>query len=209
MLTTNQLCFSYSGGPKSFSFPNLQLSKSEAVLILGNSGTGKTTLLHLLGGILKPTSGSIQIGPTELTQLSSKQLDAFRGENIGIVFQKPHFVQSLTLLQNLEFAQYLTKTHDTSPIELLNRLNIGDLKNKRMHELSEGEKQRASIARALINNPSVILADEPTASLDDTNAKAVLTLLQEQAELTQAALVVVTHDQRVKNVIAHQIEITA
>lgn len=209
MLTTNQLCFSYSGGPKSFSFPNLQLNKSEAVLILGNSGTGKTTLLHLLGGILKPTSGSIQIGQTELTQLSGKQLDAFRGENIGIVFQKPHFVQSLTLLQNLEFAQHLTKTHDTSPIELLNRLNIGDLKHKRLHELSEGEKQRASIARALINNPSVILADEPTASLDDTNAKAVLKLLQEQAELTQAALVVVTHDQRVKNVIENQIEITA
>lgn len=209
MLTTNQLCFSYSGGPKSFSFPNIQLNKSEALLILGNSGSGKTTLLHLLGGILLPSSGSIQIGTTQLTQLNGKQLDAFRGQNIGIVFQKPHFVQSLTLLQNLEFAQFLTKTHDSTPLDLLNRLNIGHLQNKRIHQLSEGEKQRASIARALINNPSLILADEPTASLDDTNAQAVIELLHEQAELTQAALVVVTHDQRVKNVISNQIELSA
>ena len=107
MIKTESLKFSYDG-EKYFDFPDINLDSSENLLIIGNSGIGKTTLLHLLAGILKPESGSINISGTDISKFSDTELDKFRGDNIGIVFQKPHFISSLTINENLKLAQYLS-----------------------------------------------------------------------------------------------------
>ena len=126
--------------------------------------------MHLLAGLLKSNSGSIKLFDKELSQLSSHKLDKFRKNNIGIVFQRPHFVNSLTVKENLQLAQYIAKKKDNNRIEnILKNLNIFDKSNKKTNQLSQGEKQRASIALAIVNSPKLILADEPTSSLDDNN----------------------------------------
>ncbi len=208
MLKTSQLKFSYDK-QNAFSFPDFECQDGESWLLLGNSGSGKTTLLHLLAGMLRPTSGTIEVNGTAINKLSGGALDAFRGNNIGVVFQKPHFIQSLTVGENIGLAQKLAgKSFDKKSIqELLDRLNIGKKFNKKPNKLSEGEKQRASIARAIINQPALILADEPTSALDDANTSQVTQLLEEQATAVNAALLIVTHDNRLKNHISKQISI--
>jgi putative ABC transport system ATP-binding protein len=206
MLTTKQLQFSYTRN-QVMNFPDFNLQKGEHWLLLGQSGSGKTTLLHLLGGLLSPTSGSIQIGNTELGQLRASALDQFRGKNIGIVFQKSHFVRALTVGENLALAQQLAglKPNRERIIELLERLNIGDKLRLKPDRLSIGEQQRAAIARALINQAPIILADEPTSALDDHNATEVINLLEEQAKAQGSTLLVVTHDKRLKDRFPNQI----
>jgi putative ABC transport system ATP-binding protein len=206
MLTTKQLQFSYTRN-QVMNFPDFNLQKGEHWLLLGQSGSGKTTLLHLLGGLLSPTSGSIQIGTTELGQLRASALDQFRGKNIGIVFQKSHFVRALTVGENLALAQQLAglKPNRERIIELLERLNIGDKLRLKPDRLSIGEQQRAAIARALINQAPIILADEPTSALDDHNATEVINLLEEQAKAQGSTLFVVTHDKRLKDRFPNQI----
>ena len=206
MLTTKQLQFSYTRN-QVMNFPDFNLQKGEHWLLLGQSGSGKTTLLHLLGGLLSPTSGSIQIGNTELGQLRASALDQFRGKNIGIVFQKSHFVRALTIGENLALAQQLAglKPNRERIVELLERLNIGDKLRLKPDRLSIGEQQRAAIARALINQAPIILADEPTSALDDHNATEVINLLEEQAKALGSTLLVVTHDKRLKDRFPNQI----
>jgi len=147
------------------------------------------------------------IGDTDLTKLSKSDLDRFRGEHIGIVFQKNHFIESLSVLENLEMARYFAdnSVDDRKCRQLLERLNLSDKSNASISTLSEGQKQRVAIARSLINQPKLILADEPTSALDDDNCAEVVRLLEEQAELEKAALVIVTHDNRLKNIIPQQI----
>lgn len=209
MIKTTQIDYKYPDGA-SFTFPEVHCAQEEILLIIGNSGVGKSTLLHLLCGLMKPNQGDIYIGDTNIAQLNGSQLDKFRGKNIGIVFQKNHFIESLDCMENLLLAQELAGLNrDKSKCEnLLNRLNIGQHKNSKIKNLSEGEKQRLSIARALINDPKVIFADEPTASLDDNNCETVLQLLKEQATQAQAALIIVTHDSRLKNHIDNQINLS-
>lgn len=206
MLTTKQLQFSYTRN-QVMNFPDFNLQKGEHWLLLGQSGSGKTTLLHLLGGLLSPTSGSIQIGNTELGQLRASALDQFRGKNIGIVFQKSHFVRALTIGENLALAQQLAglKPNRERIVELLERLNIGDKLRLKPDRLSIGEQQRAAIARALINQAPIILADEPTSALDDHNTTEVINLLEEQAKALGSTLLVVTHDKRLKDRFPNQI----
>ena len=178
------------------------------MLVLGKSGSGKTTLLHILGGLLKPQSGDVIIDGTSIYSLKGNALDKFRGEKIGIVFQKPHILSALTVMENLQIANYFVGKNKQGTIERnLMELGISDKKSAKLDTLSEGEAQRVSIARALANEPKVILADEPTASLDDENAENVIRLLKIQAQRLQAVLIVVTHDQRVKNHIANQLTI--
>ncbi|PWJ40908.1 ABC transporter ATP-binding protein [Sediminitomix flava] len=200
MLQTNQLSFSYSKDGQAFHFPDLSLEKGKHLLILGNSGCGKTTFLHLLAGLLSTKEGEVSLDNTNFSSLSGAQMDTFRAQHIGIVFQKPHFLKSLTIKENLETAQFLAKQPtDKARIDaLLEKLGISHRKNAKVSELSEGEKQRASIALALINKPSLILADEPTASLDDENTQEVIELLKQRAAEENASLVIVTHDQRLK-----------
>lgn len=198
MIKTESLKFSYDG-KKYFDFPDINLDSGENLLIIGNSGIGKTTLLHLLAGILKPESGSINISGTDISKFSDTELDKFRGNNIGIVFQKPHFISSLTINENLKLAKYLSPSKTSGDAKkILESLNIKDKYQQKPNQLSEGEKQRASIAFALINSPSLILADEPTSSLDDFNCDNVIKLLKKQAKDHKAQLVVITHDARLK-----------
>jgi|TARA_A200000113_G_scaffold47377_1_gene38797 ABC-type lipoprotein export system ATPase subunit len=198
MIKTESLKFSYDG-KKYFDFPDINLDSGENLLIIGNSGIGKTTLLHLLAGILKPESGSISISGTDISKFSDTELDKFRGDNIGIVFQKPHFISSLTINENLKLAQYLSPSKISGDAKkILESLNIKDKYQQKPNQLSEGEKQRASIALALINSPSLILADEPTSSLDDFNCNNVIKLLKKQAKDHKAQLIVITHDARLK-----------
>ena len=198
MIKTESLKFSYDG-KKYFDFPGINLDSGENLLIIGNSGIGKTTLLHLLAGILKPESGSINISGTDISKFSDTELDKFRGDNIGIVFQKPHFISSLTINENLKLAKYLSPSKTSGDAKkILESLNIEDKYQQKPNQLSEGEKQRASIALALINSPSLILADEPTSSLDDFNCDNVIKLLKTQAKDHKAQLIVITHDARLK-----------
>ena len=198
MIKTESLKFSYDG-KKYFDFPDINLDSGENLLIIGNSGIGKTTLLHLLAGILKPESGSINVSGIDISKFSDTELDKFRGDNIGIVFQKPHFISSLTINENLKLAKYLSPSKTSGDAKkILESLNIRDKYQQKPNQLSEGEKQRASIALALINSPSLILADEPTSSLDDFNCDNVIKLLKKQAKDHKAQLIVITHDARLK-----------
>ena len=198
MIITKGLKFKYND-QASFSFPDIKLAKDENLLIIGNSGIGKTTLLHLLAGLLKSNSGLINLYEQDINNLTQYQMDKFRGQNIGIVFQKPHFVNSLTVKENLQLAQYLGNKEDKNRvIDILSSLDILDKKNKKPKKLSQGEKQRASIAMAIVNSPKLILADEPTSSLDDENCERVIRLLKKQASEFKAQLIVITHDNRLK-----------
>ena len=199
MIRTNEVVFQYNSETQ-FRFPNLQCKAGETLLITGTSGKGKTTLLHLLGGLLKPTSGSIFIDEINICQLSSKKIDHFRGQNIGLILQKAHFIASLNVLENIELASWLTdKTKKQEKAkELLSLLGLEKFALKLLNQLSFGQQQRVSIARALINEPKLLLADEPTSSLDDENAKIVADLLANLSEKYNAALIIVTHDQRLK-----------
>ena len=198
MIRTKGLNFNYND-QASFSFPDINLGKDENLLIIGSSGIGKTTLLHLLAGLLESDSGSINIYGQDISKLTQHQIDKFRGQNIGIVFQKPHFVNSLTVKENLQLAQYLGNKMDQNRIvDILSSLGILEKENKKPKKLSQGEKQRASIAMAIVNSPKLILADEPTSSLDDENCDRVIKLLKKQASEFNAQLIVITHDNRLK-----------
>ena len=197
MLETKNLRFKYDNNLE-LNFPDIKTSK-ENLLILGASGVGKTTFLHLLSGLLKPINGEIDLLGTKISQLKMSEMDGFRGKNIGIVFQKPHFINSLTVKENLQLAQYISKKSDKNRIQsLLESLGIEDKANKKTQNLSQGEKQRVSIALAIVNSPKLILADEPTSSLDDLNCDKVINILKNQASKYKAKLIIITHDYRLK-----------
>ncbi len=208
MLETKNLSHQYNKSQK-FNFPDISCQPSETLLVLGSSGVGKTTLLHILAGILKPTEGKVIIDNTTLYSQGSNALDTFRGQNIGLVFQKPHFVQAVSARENLVLAQSMAEQKvDKQRIDqLLSSLNISTRASAKTHTMSQGEQQRLSIARALVNNPKLILADEPTSALDDKNCNEVVELLLKQAETVNAALVIVTHDSRLKNIFSNHIEL--
>ncbi|MEE9439706.1 MAG: ATP-binding cassette domain-containing protein [Saprospiraceae bacterium] len=210
MLTTQSLKFKYPEGD-AFEFPDIYCPAQEKLLILGSSGVGKSTLLHLLGGLINTPTGSVLIDDQDMMQMSNAKLDKFRGENIGIVFQKNHFIRSISVLENLLIAQFFAgqKEDESKCKKILDRLNILDKQGKAIKTLSEGEKQRVAIARAVVNAPKVILADEPTSALDDNNCSEVISLLEEHAHTAKAALVIVTHDSRLKEIISNQIVLTS
>jgi putative ABC transport system ATP-binding protein len=206
LLQTTPLTFAYPGQPL-LTFPELSLAGGEALLLLGKSGSGKTTFLHLLSGLLAPSSGEIVLDGTALSSLKGHQLDLFRGRNIGIVFQKPHLIAALSVQENLVLAQFLSNKKGVAVSDLLKNLELSDKASAQVTTLSEGEAQRVSIARALVNSPKLILADEPTSSLDDDHAEQVIHLLKKEASRVGAALIIVTHDQRVKSEVAQVIDV--
>jgi len=201
MVQTNNLIFQYKKNETIFNFPNITLKEQENVLVLGKSGIGKTTFLHLLAGLLKPINGRVVVGNVDVSTLSNSKLDAFRGQNIGIVFQKKYAIPTLNVIENLKARLFFSKTsiNNKAVDTLLKELGIYQFKKSKTNELSEGQLQRLSIALAVVHKPKLILADEPTSSLDDDNCKIVIELLLKQAKQTNANLIVITHDFRVKS----------
>jgi len=174
-------------------------------LVLGPSGSGKSTLLHILAGILRSTAGRVEVAGQDLAALGGAALDRFRGRHIGIVLQRLHLVASLNVLQNVLLAQYLAGLPQDAARarEVLAGLGIADKLTARPAELSQGQAQRVAIARAIVNRPQLLLADEPTANLDDGRALEAIDLLASQAQACGATLLIATHDQRVKARIAN------
>ncbi len=210
MIATENLTYSYaSDQTENLSFPDIICARGEHWLLLGQSGSGKTTFLHLLAGLRTPTTGSVKVNETVLGGISSAKLDQFRGQNIGLIFQQSHFVRALSVEENLLLAQKLAGLvpDKQKARNILEHLNIGHKIDARPSDLSVGEQQRVAIARALINNPTVILADEPTSALDDQNTTQVVDLLQEQAKQANATLLIVTHDTRLKSIFEKQIQL--
>ncbi len=207
-ILSSLLSFSYNQ-QKVFHYPAISCDKNEALLISGKSGCGKTTLLHILGGLIRNYKGDVTINDTEINTLNNKQLDQFRGRQLGIIFQRHYFINSLNVEDNIVFASYLAskKKNREKALMLADALGIEALLHKMPVRLSQGEQQRVSIARALMNDVSVVLADEPTSSLDDDNALAVASLLQQQVARAGAALVIVTHDERLKKIIPNSISL--
>lgn len=208
MIQTHNLTFAYSP-TKQFSFPDIECPDQDTLLILGRSGRGKTTFLHLLALLLQPQGGQIRIGQEDISQYSPSEAAAFRAKHVGLIYQRPHFVRSLSVLDNLILANYLAgKKADTEKArQLAQRLGFAEHLGKKTHQLSLGEQQRVGIARALMNEPQVILADEPTSSLDDENCYLVVELLKKQSAHLGASLVVVTHDGRLKDVFPKRVEL--
>lgn len=180
--------------------PEYRSAAGEHHLIIGPSGSGKTTLLHALAGLQKPSSGRLEVNGRDLCGMSEAERDRFRGDNVGIVFQRLHLIASLSVTENLLLARYLGRRPQQvgAVHELLTELGLGQRLHARPHELSLGEAQRVAIARAVINRPRLLLADEPTSSLDDGNAQRVVALLRDRAVALGATLLVVTHDARIQ-----------
>jgi len=180
-------------------------------LVLGPSGSGKTTLLHILAGILRPTAGSVGIAGQDVRGLSPNQLDRFRGQHIGIVLQRLHLIPSLTVMNNLLLAQYLAglPQEGARVREVMTGLDVADKAGAYPHELSFGQAQRVAVARAVVNRPKLLLADEPTSNLDDARCAQAYGLLESQARACGATLVVATHDQRIKARMSNHYELKA
>lgn len=177
------------------------LALRKHLLILGDSGAGKTTLFSILTGIQKPSKGTVTYGGKDIFTLKPAELDCFRGENIGIIFQELHLIPVISLRENLQLINSLT--HDKPDNDYINKLlgdlNLQDKADRRAEDLSIGEQQRVAIARALVNKPKWVFADEPTSALDDKNTESTLKLLKSHAEENGASLIIATHDKRVKD----------
>ena len=180
---------------------NLTIEQGNNTLILGPSGCGKTTLICMLAGLLKPTTGDIFYDNQNIYKLSPTQCDKFRGNNLGIVFQDFHLIKSLNVRQNLELPLYFSnKKIDKDLIKSsLKNLNLLDKINQKVPSLSIGEKQRLAILRSLIHKPKYIFCDEPTSALDDDNCDKILKMLDKESKAINASLIIVTHDLRVKS----------
>ena len=208
MFVLEQLRHAYNG-TEVLSVPAWRAEQGAHWLVIGPSGSGKTTLLHILGGILRPAAGRVSIAGQDLMALTPAALDRFRGQHIGVVLQRLHLVPSLPVLKNLLLAQYLAGvTQDPARArEVLSSLEVADKAHAYPHELSFGQAQRVAVARAVVNRPKLLLADEPTSNLDDARCAQAYALLESQARACGATLVIATHDQRIKSRMSSQFEL--
>ena len=206
LIRTNNLSVKY--GNVDIKFPNINLDYGGQLLIIGKSGSGKTSLLNILGGLLAPETGNVLVNDVDLSNLSNNKRDNYRGQQIGFVFQTPHFIKSLCVNDNLKFSQYMSSKVNQPKINMfLKKVDLNHLKNASIQNLSEGEKQRISIIRALVNQPSIIFADEPTSALDDNSCYNVVDLLTNLSKENNTTLVIVTHDKRIKDKFPNQINL--
>ena len=175
---------------------NLSINKGEFVAIIGPSGSGKSTLLHLLGGVDKPTSGKVYINDVDIYTLKEKDLSIFRRRNVGLIYQFYNLIPVLSVKENILLpAELDNRKIDKDYLDdLLKTLGLKERANHLHNELSGGQQQRTSIGRALINRPSIVLADEPTGNLDSKNSKEVLELLKLSVRKYNQTLIMITHD---------------
>ena len=175
---------------------SIQIEEGEAVCIMGKSGSGKSTLLHMLGGLDTPTSGTVRYQELCLTDMPEKKLSQFRREHIGFVFQEYNLIPELSVQENILFPAMLLKKQVPKAYweQLVEALALGDRLSHLPSQLSGGQQQRTAIARALINQPEVILCDEPTGNLDSESGEAVKNILYQLHQELQQTMVIVTHD---------------
>jgi ABC-type lipoprotein export system ATPase subunit len=199
MIAVRNLVHQYEGS-RALSLAQWEAATGSRWLVLGPSGSGKTTFLHILAGLVRPTAGEVVVERKPIHSLSNAERDRWRGANVGIVLQALHLVPHLSVRDNLRLAQYLARVpqQDAAVASALAALGVGDKAARRPHQLSQGEQQRVAIARAVVNGPKLLLADEPTANLDDAAAARAIDLLVTAADRRGATLVVATHDSRVK-----------
>ena len=209
VLAIQDLTFAYDRARLSIN--RFSLSSRESIAVLGPSGCGKTTFMHLITGLLTPDSGSIRIHGTDITRLEEAQVDRLRGQHIGIVFQHLHLIPSIRVIDNLLLGQRLAGV----PIdrayanEILTQLGINNLSTRYPRQLSQGQAQRVAIARAVVHRPSLLIADEPTSALDDANTAEAIGLLKNLSEHNDAALIVVTHDERIRSTLNNSFDLQA
>jgi ABC-type lipoprotein export system ATPase subunit len=189
----------------------LRAAQGEHWLVLGPSGSGKSTLLHILAGLLRPTRGEVIVAGQRLNALKSAEVDRFRGQHVGIVLQQLHLVPTLTVEKNVLLAQYLAGVaQDRRRVaDVLASLDLADKLHAYPHELSHGQAQRVAVARAVVNKPALLLADEPTSNLDDVRCLQALDLLMSQARACNATLLIATHDRRITERIPNQFTLGA
>jgi putative ABC transport system ATP-binding protein len=200
-IVITNLTYTYSITSKPIlNIPKFEVQDGESLALVGKSGSGKSTLLNAIAGIVAVSQGSLKVNGVELSSLSETARDAFRAENIGYVFQTFNLLQGLTAFENVLLAMSFTKKISDAKArakKLLERVGLGDKQMRKPRELSVGEQQRVAIARAIANAPKVILADEPTANLDEENTDSVLRLLKEVASEENRILILVTHERDV------------
>ncbi len=175
---------------------NLDIEESKFIVILGPSGAGKSTLLNLLGGLDSPTSGTITVDGYDISKLSNDQLADYRAETVGFVFQSYNLIPTLTVFENVSLVKEIT-SNPLSVNEMLKEVGLEDHKDKFPSELSGGEQQRVSIARALAKNPKILLCDEPTGALDSETGAMVLKVLLNMARTYHKTIIIVTHNQNI------------
>ncbi len=207
MIRLRQLRFGYNGGDEVLRLDEFVLDPESNILVVGPSGCGKTTLLHLIAGLLLPTSGSVVVDGQDLSALSPHARDRFRGRHIGIVLQQFHLLPTLTAMQNLLVAQSIAglAVDRAAAHVMLKALGVDDHADAYPHQLSVGQQQRVAIARALVNRPKLLLADEPTSNLDDEACASVADLLLTATRKHAVSLVIATHDTRLKAKIPRQL----
>lgn len=210
ILSCTNLRLSRTDGP-SFYFPDMALAPRDRCLLSGASGSGKSTLLSIVAGLLPPDSGTVSFRGENIYALKPSARDSMRGRNIGFIFQSFHLLPALSIADNLIVAARLGGTSLTRDcaVEMLERFGLAHRAKARPDSLSQGEQQRAAIARAVLNKPALLIADEPTSALDDSNASLVMDLLAAEAERTGAALLVASHDTRLFSRFDKQIILSA
>ena len=180
---------------------SFQVEKGEFAAIMGPSGAGKSTLLTIMGALLSPSSGTVLLNNQDISNFSKKKQTQMRLNEIGFIFQNSDLIPYLKISEQLQFIQKISKKKPADAIAILEKLGLGNRLDSYPNVLSGGEKQRVAIARAFINEPDLILADEPTASLDSKRGREVVQIIQETVHEQNKAAVMVTHDERVLDLV--------
>jgi lipoprotein-releasing system ATP-binding protein len=182
---------------------DLDVKRGEIITIIGASGAGKSTLLHIIGTLDRPDNGMIRLNNVDIHTLSSRKLSAFRNEQIGFIFQFHHLLPEFTALENICIPAFIAgkgkKEAESKAFELLELLGLSDRANHKPNELSGGEQQRVAVARAMVNNPAIILADEPSGNLDSNNAENLHRLFVDLRDTLNQTFVIVTHNENLAN----------
>ncbi len=210
-LETKDLVFSYPGQTSALKFPDVSVHQGERVFVFGPSGCGKTTFLSLVTGLLRPSGGGLSVFGTSLDQLSAPASDQFRAENMGVIFQQFNLLPYLSVTENISLADQFTPAKVDSQgwlLALLSKLNLDTLKHRKVRQLSVGEQQRVALARALYRKPRLIIADEPTSSLDADRRDAFLALLFSLCDEVDCTVLFVSHDRNLEKYFTRSLSLT-